>query len=110
LIGLISTSIVLVIALIKFLKSKSNYYTRIFKRIAIIGGFGLILFVVPELSIIKLQYKNHPLYIKAYEEYLKSPQSLEAKDNLDIEYHRAKMSKEEFDWYMEYRENKEKLK
>ena len=54
--GLVTTLIVLIIALIKFSKSKDNYYKRIFKRIAIIGGLGLLLTVLPELTLEKIQF------------------------------------------------------
>ncbi|HRZ42067.1 MAG TPA: hypothetical protein P5228_05120 [Bacteroidales bacterium] len=103
--GLVTTLIILIIALIKYLKSKSDYYKLIFSRIAIIGGFGLILAILPESTITKIQFRNHPDYIKAYEDYLKNPQNEELRKKEDVEYHRATMSDEEFDMYMKYLQN-----
>ena len=46
LIGLLTTGIVLVIAIIFYFRSKADYYKRIFIRIAIYGGLGLILYFI----------------------------------------------------------------
>ena len=104
--GLITTLIILIIALIRYLKSKSDYYTLIFKRIAIIGGVGLIFTFLPDLTITKIQFRNHPDYIKAYEDYLKNPQNEGLRKNMDVEYHKATMTDEEFNMYMKYQYNK----
>jgi uncharacterized protein (TIGR02145 family) len=98
-IGLVSTFIVLIIALIKFVKNKTAFYTRIFKRIAIIGGFGLILAIIPDLTIIKIAFRNHPDYIKAYENYMNNPQDKELCKKMELENARALMSEEDFKHY-----------
>ena len=98
--GLIVTLIVFVIALIRFFKSKNNYYKFIFKRIVIIGGFGLLLILLPELTIVKIQFRNHPNYIKTYEEYLKDPQNDELQEKLGVEYLKTTMSEEEYEYYI----------
>ena len=103
--GLVTTVIILIIALIRFIKSKDNFYKRIFKRIAIIGGFGLILMFVSDLTITKIQFRNHPDYIKAYEEYIINPQDQELRKKMDIEYYRATMPKDDFEMYMKYKYN-----
>ncbi len=100
--GLVTTMIVLIIALIKYYKCKDNYYKRIFKRIAIIGGLGLLLTVLPELTLEKIQFHNHPDYIKAYEKHLNNPESKELKEKLDLEYKKATMTEKEFEIYQEY--------
>lgn len=99
-VGLIVSSILLVVALIKYLATKAEFYRRIITRLVIIGGFGLMLILVPNLTIIKIQFRNHPGYIKAYELYLENPRDEALMKNLDIEYHRATMSKEEFEMYL----------
>lgn len=100
--SLISAALLLLISLVRFLKNKDAYYTRIFKRISIIGGFALFLFVVPDLTIVQLQFRNHPKYIEAFEEFQSSPNNKEAQKNLRIEYRRATMSQEEFEMHMKY--------
>lgn len=87
--GLLIALVIAIVALIRLLKSKSDFYKSIVSRIAIIGGFGLLLFFTSDLTIVKIQFRNHPDYVKAYEKYLDNPQSEEAKKQLEIEYDRA---------------------
>jgi hypothetical protein len=44
--GLVTIGLILLIATIFYLRSKSEYYKRVFKRIAIYGGLGLVLFCI----------------------------------------------------------------
>lgn len=99
--GLILTSIVLVISIVKFFKTRSNFYVMIFKRIAVIGILGLILFFTPALTIVKFQFRNHPDYIKAYEQYGINPKDEMLSHKVEIEYKRATMTKQDFEKYME---------
>ena len=97
--GLITILIVVIIALVKFFLSKGDFYKTILLRIAIIGGFGLFFFFTTDLglAIAKIQYRNHPDYIKAYERYLEKP-SEEIFIELKIEKARAtSKSQEEFE-------------
>ena len=105
-IGLISTLIVLAIALFKYFKSKGEFYIRIFKRIAIIGSFGLIFLCLSNLTIAKIRFRNHPDYIKAYEMYLDNPQDEELRQKLHVEYLKATMSEEEVKMYLKQEEKK----
>jgi hypothetical protein len=56
--GLIFLTIILIIAFIRY--SGNKYYITIFKRIAIIGGAGLILFSLPNYAILDFKYRNYP--------------------------------------------------
>lgn len=91
--GLILSLIVLIIALIKYSKSKEDFYSRIIKRLIIMGGFALMLIFISDLTIVKIQYRGHPDYIKAYELYMANPKNIALKNNLDLEYQRISMSK-----------------
>lgn len=102
--GLVPTLIVLVIALVKYIKTKGVFYIRILKRIAIIGTLGLILFCLSNLTITKIRYRNHPEYIKAYELYLENPQNEEIRQKLHLEYCKATMSKEEYEIFLKQTE------
>jgi hypothetical protein len=108
--GIVETFIMLIIALVGFVKKKSTYYIRIFKRIAIIGGFGLIMAILSDLAIVKVQFRNHPDYIKTFEEFSKHPYNEELKEKLQIEYQKATMSEEEFERYRMYMDDQKKLK
>jgi hypothetical protein len=100
--GLITSLILLIIILIKYSKNKDDFYTMILKRLIIIGGFGLIMILTSDLTIIKIQFRNHPDYIKAFELYQINPNNESYQKNLEIEYHRATMSPKDFEFYMEH--------
>jgi len=103
-IGLFLALIILVISLVKFIKSKDEYYLRIIKRAVLIGVFGLIIALIPSLTLAKIQFRKHPKYIKAYEMFLSNPESSELRTNLDLEYNRMKMSQENFEKYLQKKE------
>ncbi|PKP11536.1 MAG: hypothetical protein CVU09_01525 [Bacteroidetes bacterium HGW-Bacteroidetes-4] len=98
--GLGTLFIVFIIALIHFLKSKNDLYKGLFKRMAIIGGFGLIMALTPQINLVKLQFRNHPRYIEAYEKFIRNPTDKELRIKHNIEYLRATRSQEEFELYM----------
>ena len=99
--GLLITCIVLIVALIKYSKTKSEYYTPIFLRIAIIGGLGLTLFILPKFAFTKFQFRNHPAYIKAFEDSVNDPQNEELRKIEQLEYNRATMPDELFQMYVD---------
>ena len=103
-VALIPTIIVLIIILIKLFKNKDSYYSGIQLRIAIIGTIALLLFLLPSISIIKIQFRDHPRYIKAFEEYNRYPTD-ESSRLLDIEYMMATLPPEDFKQYEEYMKN-----
>ena len=102
--GFATSLIVAVIALIKYFKNKDIYYARILKRICIIGGFGLFLILLPSLTLDRIQYRNYPEYIKAYEEYLENPENEELRNKMELEFNRATMSEEDFKEYLKFEE------
>lgn len=99
--GLLITFAVLIVALIKYSKTKSEYYTPLFLRIGIIGGLGLILLILPQFAFTKFQFRNHPAYIKAFEDSVNDPQDEELRKIEQLEYNRATMPDELFQRYMD---------
>jgi hypothetical protein len=95
-IGLIITGIVLVIALIKRTDTGALF---ILWRIGVVGGIGIILLFMSELSIIKLQYRDHPAYVDAYTNYLNDPTNEEWQKKRQQEYYRVILTEEEFKLY-----------
>ncbi len=83
--GLFGLAVVTILGAIKYSKSKSNYYTKIFSRVAIIGGLGLIVFLLPETSLVEFQYRNHPAYVEAYKKAMANPNNKELWDNVQAE-------------------------
>jgi hypothetical protein len=90
--GLLGLLIVTVIGLIKYSKNKSDFYPRIFKRVAIFGGLGLILMLTPKTSWVELKYRNHPEYVGALKKAMADPDNKVLWDNVETE--RKKMNNE----------------
>jgi hypothetical protein len=71
--GLVLLAVVTIVGLFKYARNKSPYYTRIFKRVAIIGGLVLILLVTPSTTWLAFKYRNHPAYLEALTQALADP-------------------------------------
>lgn len=80
--GLIVTGIILIIALIFYLRNKIEYYRRIFKRIAIIGGFGLLLYFTPTNTLVDIYYGDNPEYAELYKKVLANPENQRLREQL----------------------------
>lgn len=102
--GLILLTGFLVFNLYKYLKTKSKYNRGILIRVVLIAAVGFIVLSVSSLSIVKTQFRNHPQYIQAYELYEKDPIDPILIEKLDLEYHRATMTPEDFENYLKYLE------
>lgn len=102
--GIVATAIIAAIALIRHRNHKDDFYKRILSRMALIGGLALLFFFTPELTILKIQYRNHPDYVKAFEASRMHPESMELREKMDIEYSRATMSADEFEAYRQFRD------
>jgi hypothetical protein len=83
--GLVGLLIVTIIGLFRYSKNKSKYYTRIFKRVVIIGALGLIFFLTPKTTWVELKYRNHADYVKAYKEAVANPDKKALWDKVDEE-------------------------
>ena len=84
-IGLLSLFIVAVIGIIRYRQYKSEYYTKIFKRVAVVGGLGLIFFFIPNTTWIEIKFRNHPAYVDALKKAMADPHNQELWDNAEIE-------------------------
>lgn len=92
--GLAGLLIVTIIGIIKYSKNKSEYYIRIFKRVAIWGGIGLILMLTPKKSYVEFKYRNHPAYVNAFKKAMDNPENKEFRDKVEIEKQKMKYEKE----------------
>jgi hypothetical protein len=84
--GLFLQGIILIIAYLRYSQNKSSDYIIIFKRIAIIGGTGLILFLLPHYAIMEFKYRNHPSYIEAVKKSDAHPENKELREEVLREY------------------------
>ena len=83
--GLFLLSIVTVIGVIKYSQNKSEFYTRILKRVAIFGGIGLIVVLIPMADWIGFRYRNYPEYVKAVKNSIADPNNKVLKEKADEE-------------------------
>lgn len=84
--GALFSLIIFIVGLIKFSKSKSNFYKRIFLRLGTLTGIVIILFLIPKMTLIEIKYSDYPAYIDAIKEARSNPDSLQLWDKVDLEY------------------------
>ena len=84
-VGLVGLLIVTVISLLKYFQNKSDYYTRIFKRVTIFGGIGLILMATPQHSWIAFKYRNFPAFVDAHKKASANPGNKKLWEKVEIE-------------------------
>jgi hypothetical protein len=82
-VGLNWTGIILIIASFFYLRAKADYYTRIFKRIAIYGGLGVLLYLTPINTLIDMYYGDYPEYADLYKQVLAEPENIELQNQLE---------------------------
>lgn len=99
LIGLFITAAMLITSLTLFIKEKNKNSKFILWRVGVIGFIGFSLIMTPNLSILELQYRNHPNYIEAYRDYLADPQNEELYKKVELERNRIRLTDEEFKQY-----------
>jgi hypothetical protein len=100
-VGLSTILAVSLLILASIIRKDKVYSTYILVRVWMIGGVGVVLLLFSELDLIKIQYRNHPAYIKAYAEYLRHPESEDAVRKKDMEGYKIILSEEEFKRYEE---------
>ncbi len=83
--GLVGIIIVAIIGTIKYFKSKSNYYTKIFKRLIIFGVLTLTLVLIPQTTWIELKYRDNPALLDALKKSLADPTNKELQDKVTEE-------------------------
>ena len=84
-VGLLGLIIVTIIGIVKYRKSKSDYYIKIIIRTAILGGIGLILMLTPKASWIEFKYRNQPEYVEAIKKAMADPENKELWENVEVE-------------------------
>ena len=83
--GLCGLMIITVFGLIKYSKNKSEFYKRIFKRIVLIGGLGLVLLLIPKTSWVDIKYRNNPEYAAALKKAMADPNNKELWEKEELE-------------------------
>ncbi len=93
-----------VVAILRISKIKGFFFNGIIRRALLIGGFGLLMLFVSDLAMVKIQYRNHPAYINAYQDYENDPNNPVHKYYLQKERDRISLPPEVF--MHKYREEK----
>ena len=89
-----------------YIQTKEKRYISILSRAVVICIIGFFTIFSPATLIIKkLQYRNHPQYIEAYENFLKDTENVELMRKVTIEHQRVILSEEEFEQYMREQES-----
>lgn len=81
-IGLLSLLLILIISIVFYLIKKSVFYVNIFKRIAIYGTLGVILYLTPSDTMIDIIYRNDKEYAELFKKSLKEPLNNEVREEL----------------------------
>lgn len=85
-IGLLGLTIALIVGAIKYSRTKSEYYTTLFKRIAVVGGLAVVLLLIPKETFLELRYRSHPEYIDAVKNSIADPENEGLWDKVDEEH------------------------
>lgn len=86
LIGLAGLAIALIVGAIGYSRTKSPYFTKIFKRIAVWGGLAVILLLIPKETFLELRYRSHPEYIEAVKQSMADPGNEALQDKVNEEH------------------------
>ena len=84
-VGLSGMFIVTSVAIIRYTQNKSDYYTKILKRMAIFGSLGIIVFLIPKTSWNKFEYRNYPDYVNAINNSIADPENKELQEKAEEE-------------------------
>ncbi len=101
-IGLSLIMISSLFAFVKHLKSKDSYFSGLLIRVFIFGLLGVVFMSVSSIDIFRFEYRNHPEYIQAFENYLSDPNNETLREKMEYEYKRTYMSEEEIEFYLEF--------
>ena len=97
------TILAIAVVILVFIMRKDKVYSKyILVRAWMIGGIGVVLLLFAELDLVKIQYRNHPAYIKAYAEYLRHPESEDALREKNEEYYKIILPEDEYQRYEEH--------
>lgn len=85
-VGLVGLFIAGVVGLIRYRKSGSATYPRVFRRIIVVGGLGTILYLMPEMGWMKFKFRNYRSFIEAQKKLNADPYNQELQRKVDEEY------------------------
>lgn len=81
--GLVFLAICFIVAMINFMKSRDEFYLPLFKRIAVVGGFGLFILLTPDSALIDIYYRDRPELAELMKQSMADPGNDEIRYQLD---------------------------
>jgi hypothetical protein len=93
-IGLIVSGIVSVVSIVLSMNNPNSNRKFTFWRVGIIGVIGIFLLLISELSVVEVQYRDHPEYIEAYRKHLADPRNEELYKKMELERNRIQLTGE----------------
>lgn len=90
--GLVGLIIAFIVGVMKYLKTKSDYYSRIFRRITVYGVLGLFFILLPKDTLLEFKYRNYPNYLESMKNAKAEPGNQELLNKVEEE--RKKMREE----------------
>ncbi len=75
--GLSAAALVLFLSFLLYKVEQKEFYSRVFRRLVIIGGISLAIFLTPSKTLVDIMYRNHPAYSTAFKNVLSDPKNEE---------------------------------
>jgi len=73
--GLVWTTAILIVSIVRLASTKSIFYKQVITRIAILGVIGLILCITPTWKIVEILKRKHPAYVEAVKNLSADPEN-----------------------------------
>lgn len=98
-IGVDVTGVILIVSLIRYIRSKNSITRSTLIRMTILFVVGVTLLSVPNVDMVKVRYRKHPRYVEAYSNLEADRENPETWKAVDLEYRRVYSSPEDFAKY-----------
>lgn len=75
--GISGIILVSIVCFFKHYKTSAKVYKNLLIRNAIIGGFGLLFTIIPDILIVDIKFRNQPAYLAAFKAAMADPNNSE---------------------------------
>lgn len=82
--GIVLSAFMMVNALFYFFRNKLTSYSRILKRIVVVGLLGAVIYVTPQAKVVDLHHADNPEYAALLKKHLENPKDEEVEQKLNI--------------------------
>jgi len=100
--GLALAAVTLVIVIIKYSRNKTLFYKNALIRTGSYFAVALAFFLMSESTLVKIEYRDYPGYIKAFEAYNRDPGNDSLLRQVELERAKTFLSPEEYKDYEKY--------